>query len=154
MKADKYTLISKIVLWTLMLASVVVFALFFLVGDEKVLEVSAEMRENMAGDLTYPAMTDILIFTCYGIFALALVVTVVLGIVSFAKRVAEDAKSAILGLLPVTLVVVLGVLLLVVANTKMDAVLFVQYVLFALCLIAAILGLCDIKIVVGGKKRK
>jgi hypothetical protein len=151
MKADKISLISKIVLIVLMVYTVVTFVLFAFVGDPLVLEVPAEMRENMAGDLTYPMMTNALLLACYLLLGLAMLVLVALGIMSFVRRAIAEPKAAIVGLLPVTLVVVLGVILLVVANTKTDAVILVQYVLFVVCLIASILGLCGIKRGIGKK---
>ena len=145
MKADKFAVISKYVLVVLMLASVSVFALFFFFGEAKVLEVPAEMRENMAGDLTYPAYTDLLLYACYGIFALALAVTVILGFVSFVKRIVQDPKDAILGLLPMVLVCVLTVVAKVLSGSNVDAILVIQYMLFAICLVASLIGLCNIK---------
>jgi hypothetical protein len=150
MKADKYALISKYVLVALMLASVAVFALFFF-GEAKVLEVPAEMRENMAGDLTYPAYTDLLLYACYGIFVLALAVTVILGLVSFAKRIVQDPKDTIQGMLPMALVCVLTVVAIAISASNVDAILVIQYMLFAICLFASLIGLCNIKRNIGKK---
>ena len=151
MKADKYALISKYVLVALMLASVAVFALFFFFGEAKVLEVPAEMRENMAGDLTYPAYTDLLLYACYGIFVLALAVTVILGLVSFAKRIVQDPKDTIQGMLPMALVCVLTIVAIAVSASNVDAILVIQYMLFAICLFASLIGLCNIKRNIGKK---
>ncbi len=160
MKADLCTKVSKISFYVTMAVSLVIIALFFCVGFG-----NTETINN--NDMRAPQFTDALIYWIYALTALAIVLVVGFGLVSFGKNFKDSPIGAIKGLLGVLLLVALfGVAYAfsssdpIFVNGKQladsdgnpiaassyiltDVVIYVQYALFAVCALATLFGLTN-----------
>lgn len=87
-----YNLISKVILWVLLLFGIFATAVFFLGGNQ------AEGYE-VAGDmLAVPNFTNLFIGTNYAYFFLVLLATLVFVVVGFARKFQQNRKSALFSL--------------------------------------------------------
>ena len=160
MKADLCTKVSKISFYVTMAVSLVIIALFFCVGFG-----NTETINN--NDMRAPQFTDALIYWIYALTALAIVLVVGFGLVSFGKNFKDSPIGAIKGLLGVLLLVALfGVAYAfsssdpIFVNGKQladsdgnpiaassyiltDVVIYVQYALLAVCALATLFGLTN-----------
>ena len=141
MKAELYSNISKYVLYAFAAIISVVFALFFLAGDPLILEQTSEATGEVT-ELSYPQFMEPSLFLCYAMCAIALLLVVVFEVVANVKRLAnrtsvEDAEEKANRTLELAKriafisLAVVAVVLYVVTSSKLDFVLYLQYVLFA-----------------------
>src|SRR5690554_5325569 len=83
---------SRITLLIGVLISIIVLALFFLGGE-------AAASDKIAADMTQPKFTDALLYWCYILLAITVVVLIAFAIFDFAKKLKETPKKALGGLL-------------------------------------------------------
>lgn len=160
MKADLCSKVSKISFYVTMAVSLVIIALFFCVGFGN----SETINNN---DMRAPQFTDALIYWIYALTALAIVLVVGFGLVSFGKNFKDSPIGAIKGLLGVLLLVVLFGIAYALSSSDpifvngkqladsdgnpiaassyilTDVVIYVQYALFAVCALATLFGLTN-----------
>ena len=160
MKADLCSKVSKISFYVTMAVSLVIIALFFCVGFG-----NTETINN--NDMRAPQFTDALIYWIYALTALAIVLVVGFGLVSFGKNFKDSPIGAIKGLLGVLLLVVLFGIAYALSSSDpifvngkqladsdgnpiaassyilTDVVIYVQYALFAVCALATLFGLTN-----------
>ena len=160
MKADLCSKVSKISFYVTMAVSLVIIALFFCVGFGNI-----ETINN--NDMRAPQFTDALIYWIYALTALAIVLVVGFGLVSFGKNFKDSPIGAIKGLLGVLLLVVLFGIAYALSSSDpifvngkqladsdgnpiaassyilTDVVIYVQYALFAVCALATLFGLTN-----------
>jgi hypothetical protein len=154
---DKYKLIPKIALWTLLALGIVFIAMFFLGGSSGSLEV--------AGDyLDIPRFSDAFLIWNYVLFGLVVLITLGVVIVEFCKNLKYDRKKAF-----TTLGIVLGFIVLACVCWFLgspekiniigyegtdnvgfwaqlsDAVIYACYILFGATLVALIWGVIHTK---------
>lgn len=85
-KTSKTTLLVGVVV------SLVVLALFFLGGE-------APASQKIAADMAQPRYTDLLLYWCYVLLAITIVVLIAFAIFDFARQLKESPKKALGGLL-------------------------------------------------------
>ncbi len=141
MKAELYSNISKYVLYVFAAIILVVFALFFFAGDPLVLEQTSEATGEVT-ELPYPQFMEPSLFLCYAMCAIALLLVVVFESVAAVKKVADRSRvenaeekanrtlDMVTRIAFISIVVVTIVLYFVIPS-KLDFVLYLQYVLFA-----------------------
>ena len=161
MKADSCSRISKPMFYVMMAVTLVIIGLFFFVGFGN--------TETLNGnDLLSPMFTDALLYWIYILTGLAVILVLVFGIVSFAKKLKDSPKEAVKSLMGVVVLVALFVVAYllssgdaIVVNGKplvdgdnnpiaassyvlTDVLLYVQYVLLGACVLATLVGLLNI----------
>ena len=141
MKAELYSNISKYVLYVFAAIILVVFALFFFAGDPLVLEQTSEATGEVT-ELSYPQYMEPSLYLCYAMCAIALLLVVVFESVAAVKKVADRSRvekaeekanrtlDMVTRIAFISIVVVTIVLYFVIPS-KLDFVLYLQYVLFA-----------------------
>ena len=141
MKAELYSNISKYVLYVFAAIILVVFALFFFAGDPLVLEQTSEATGEVT-ELSYPQFMEPSLYLCYAMCAIALLLVVVFESVAAVKKVADRSRvenaeekanrtlDMVTRIAFISIVVVTIVLYFVIPS-KLDFVLYLQYVLFA-----------------------
>ena len=139
MKADLYSKISKFSLWGFAILILVVFAFFFFVGDPLILEQVSEATGEVT-EVPYPAYTELTLYLCYAMFFMALFLVGVFETVAFVRNLIYNPMGMLKKVIPVVLVAVAAFGLYCVSPSKLDFVLYLQYVLFGL---AALFMLCS-----------
>ncbi len=141
MKAELYSNISKYVLYVFAAIILVVFALFFFAGDPLVLEQTSEATGEVT-ELSYPQFMEPSLYLCYAMCAITLLLVVVFESVAAVKKVADRSRvenaeekanrtlDMVTRIAFISIVVVTIVLYFVIPS-KLDFVLYLQYVLFA-----------------------
>ena len=161
MNADICSKVSRIAFYIAMAVSVALIVLFFGVGFNDI-----ETINN--NDMRSPQFTDALLYWIYALTAIAVVLVLGFGIVSFGKNFKESPVGALKGLMGVLLLVVLfGVAYLhasdapIYVNGKQladsdgnpiaassyiltDVLIYVQYALGAACALATAFSLLNI----------
>lgn len=169
MKADMCSKVSKIAFYIAMAVSVVLIALFFLVGFN-------EMETINNNDLRSPQFTDALLYWIYALTVLAVVLVLIFSVISFAKNFKESPLGAIKGLAGILLLVLLFVVSYFLASETpiyvngkplgdsdgnpitastyvlTDVLIYVQYMLLAACVAATLFAMLGIS--KGIKSRK
>ena len=149
MKAELYSKISKYVLYAFAAIILVVFALFFFVGEPLVLEQTSEAGE--VTQLPYPKFMEPSLYLCYAMCLITLLLVVVFETAAIVNKmvgkkgyVDEDAKAnSVLDMVKKVTFIALAVVIVVlyfVTPSKLDFVLYLQYVLFtvsALCMLGS-----------------
>ena len=141
MKAELYSNISKYVLYVFAAIILVVFALFFFAGDPLVLEQTSEATGEVT-ELSYPQFMEPSLYLCYAMCAITLLLVVVFESVAAVKKVAdrsrvENAEEKANRTLDMVTriafisIVVVAIVLYFVIPSKLDFVLYLQYVLLA-----------------------
>lgn len=74
------------------LITIIVLALFFLGGE-------AAASDKIAADMTQPKFTDVLLYWCYILLAITVVVLIAFAIFDFARQLKETPKKALGGFL-------------------------------------------------------
>ena len=148
MKADKYSKIASGSLIALFAFILVVVAMFFCLGETQQFVIEGEEAAQMK-PLFYPQYTDALIILCYVMSVLSLFLTFFFGLASFIRNLIDDAKAAIKGMLSVLFFVVACLAFVMFSATWVDAVLYLQYALFSVCVLCAIVGMVGVKRAVG-----
>ncbi len=141
MKADKYTKIASYTLYALFAIILVVVAMFFCVGETQEFVMLGEDGQAQAKPLAYPQHTDALIYLCYALSVLSVVLALVFAVASFVKNLIDDAKAAVKGLVSSLLFVVACVAVFVLSESTVDAIIYLQYILLAVCIVCAIFGM-------------
>lgn len=83
---------SKITLTICIFISILVMGLFYLGGQ-------APVEEMISADLSQPKFTDIMLYWCYVLLFITVVVLVLFAVFSFFKQLKESPKKALGGLL-------------------------------------------------------
>ena len=129
MKRDLYS-ITRWFLYGLLAITVVVFLLFFAVGEPLVLVQESEGTGEVT-ELPYPQYMELSLYLCYAMGAIALLLVAVFETMAIVKQVAFEPKSAIkVGI--AILVVVLVALGFYLAPDKIDYVIYLQYALLGI----------------------
>jgi hypothetical protein len=141
MKAELYSNISKYVLYVFAAIILVVFALFFFAGDPLVLEQTSEATGEVT-ELSYPQFMEPSLYLCYAMCAITLLLVVVFESVAAIKKVTgrsrvenpEEKTNRTLEMvtrIAFISIIVVAIVLYFVIPSKLDFVLYLQYVLFA-----------------------
>jgi amino acid transporter len=81
---------SKITLTICIIISILVMGLFYLGGQ-------APVEEMISADLSQPKFTDIMLYWCYVLLFITVVVLVLFAVFSFFKQLKENPKKALGG---------------------------------------------------------
>jgi ABC-type Fe3+-siderophore transport system permease subunit len=136
MKAEK---ISKYVSYALIAAVMVVLALFFFVGDALVLEQVSEATGEVT-ELKHPAHTDTLIYLCYVMTLVTLLLVLGFELYQAVKNLVYDPKGFGKSLVKISVAAVVVLVVFLIAPSQLDFVLYLQYALFcisALCMLGS-----------------
>ena len=139
MKAELYSKISKYVLYGFAAIILVVFALFFFVGDPLVLEQTSEATGEVT-ELSYPKFMDPSLYLCYAMCIIALLLVLAFESVAVVKGMMNSTQGLMKKVIRIVIVAVAIVVLYLVSPTKLDFVLYLQYALFgiaALCMLGS-----------------
>ena len=129
MKRDLYS-ITRWFLYGLLAITVVVFLLFFAVGEPLVLVQESEGTGEVT-ELPYPQFMELSLYLCYAMGAITLLLVAVFETVAIIKQVAFEPKSAIKIGVAIILVVLIA-LGYFVAPDKIDYVIYLQYALLGI----------------------
>ena len=138
MKAELYSKISKYVLYAFAAIILVVFALFFFVGEPLVLEQTSEAGE--VTELPYPQFMEPSLYLCYAMCLIALLLVLVFESVALVKGLLDSPQGLVKKVVRIVIAVVAIIALYFVSPTKLDFVLYLQYALFgiaALCMLGS-----------------
>ena len=138
MKAELYSKISKYVLYGFAAIILVVFALFFFVGDPLVLEQTSEAGE--VTELPYPKFMEPSLFLCYAMCVIALLLVLAFETTAIVKSMMANKQGLLKKVIRIVLVAVAIIVLYFISPSKLDFVLYLQYVLFgvaALCMLGS-----------------
>jgi len=100
---------SRLTLLVGIAISIIVLGLFFFGGE-------AAAQDKIAADMTQPKFTDILLYWCYTLLAVTIVVLLLFAIVDFAKKLKESPKKALSGLLALVALAVLFIVTYIMAD--------------------------------------
>ena len=129
MKADLYSK-TRWFLYGFLAITVVVFLLFFAVGEPLVLVQESEGTGEVT-ELPYPQYMELSLYLCYAMGAIALLLVAVFETMAIVKQVAFEPKSAIkVGI--AILLVILVALGFYLAPDKIDYVIYLQYALLGI----------------------
>ena len=129
MKADLYSK-TRWFLYGFLVITVVVFLLFFAVGEPLVLVQESEGTGEVT-ELPYPQYMELSLYLCYAMGAIALLLVAVFETMAIVKQVAFEPKSAIkVGI--AILLVILVALGFYLAPDKIDYVIYLQYALLGI----------------------
>ena len=138
MKAELYSKISKYVLYGFAAIILVVFALFFFAGEPLVLEQTSEAGE--VTQLPYPKFMEPSLFLCYAMCVIALLLVLAFETTAIVKGMMASTQGLLKKVIRIVIVVVALIGLYFASPTKLDFVLYLQYVLFgiaALCMLGS-----------------
>ena len=129
MKRDLYS-ITRWFLYGFLAITVVVFLLFFAVGEPLVLVQESEGTGEVT-ELPYPQYMELSLYLCYAMGAIALLLVAVFETMAIVKQIAFEPKSAIkVGI--AILLVILVALGFYLAPDKIDYVIYLQYALLGI----------------------
>ena len=129
MKADLYSK-TRWFLYGFLVITVVVFLLFFAVGEPLVLVQESEGTGEVT-ELPYPQYMELSLYLCYAMGAIALLLVAVFETMAIVKQIAFEPKSAIkVGI--AILLVILVALGFYLAPDKIDYVIYLQYALLGI----------------------
>ena len=138
MKAELYSKISKYVLYAFAAIILVVFALFFFVGEPLVLEQTSEAGE--VTELLYPKFMEPSLYLCYAMCAIAMLLVFAFESAAVVKGAMSSTQGLMKKVIRIVIVAAVIVGLYFVSPTKLDFVLYLQYALFgiaALCMLGS-----------------
>ena len=138
MKADLYSKISKYVLYAFAAIILVVFALFFCVGEPLVLEQTSEAGE--VTELPYPKFMELSLYLCYAMSIITALLVLVFETVAAVKNMMHSTEGLLKKIIRIVVVAAVAVALYFVSPTKLDFVLYLQYVLLgvaSLCMLGS-----------------
>ena len=138
MKAELYSKISKYVLYAFAAIILVVFALFFFVGEPLVLEQTSEAGE--VTQLPYPKFMELSLYLCYAMFIITTLLVLGFEGVAAVKNMMHSTEGLMKKVIRIVVVAVIAIVLYLVSPTKLDFVLYLQYALFgvaALCMLGS-----------------
>ena len=138
MKADLYSKISKYVLYAFAAIILVVFALFFCVGEPLVLEQTSEAGE--VTELPYPKFMELSLYLCYAMSIITALLVLVFETVAAVKNMMYSTEGLLKKVIRIVVVAAIAVVLYFVSPTKLDFVLYLQYALLgvaSLCMLGS-----------------
>ena len=138
MKAELYSKISRYVLYAFAAIILVVFALFFFVGEPLVLEQTSEAGE--VTELPYPKFMELSLYLCYAMFIITTLLVLGFESVAAVKNMMHSTEGLMKKVIRIVVVAVMAIVLYLVSPTKLDFVLYLQYALFgvaALCMLGS-----------------
>ena len=138
MKADLYSKLSKYVLYAFAAIILVVFALFFCVGEPLVLEQTSEAGE--VTELPYPKFMELSLYLCYIMFIITTLLVLGFETTAAVKNMMHNKQGLMKKVIRVAIVAVIAIVLYLVSPTNLDFVLYLQYALFgaaALCMLGS-----------------
>ena len=138
MKAELYSKISRYVLYAFAAIILVVFALFFFVGEPLVLEQTSEAGE--VTELPYPKFMELSLYLCYAMFIITTLLVLGFEGVAAVKNMMHSTEGLMKKVIRIVVVAVIAIVLYLVSPTKLDFVLYLQYVLLgvaALCMLGS-----------------
>lgn len=155
MKAELSSKISSYIFYILMAVTAFVLVMFYCVGYDNMSSVTG------GAFVTDPEYTDLLMYWIYVLMVVGIVLVVVFGFAQFVANIKTDPKGAVKSIGSIAAMVVLFVAAYAVSsdapilinNTLFedkgtlvlaDVCIYVQYVLFSVCLVAAILSLLGV----------
>ena len=131
MKAEKYANLSKYVFYGFSALIIVVFALFFCVGEPLMLEQTSEAT-NETTMLPYPKFTELSLYLCYAMFVVSVLLVIVFETAAAVKNVMYSTKGLGKNLIKAVVIIVAILALYLVSPTNVDFLLYLQYVLFGI----------------------
>ena len=155
MKAELYSKMSSYIFSALMLITAVVLVMFYGIGYDNMSSVTG------GAYVTDPEYTDLLMFWMYALMAIGIVCVAVFGLAQFFANMKANPKGAIKSLGALAAMVVLCVAAYAISSAEpilingtvfedtsilviTDVCIYVQYVLLAISLVAAILSLLGV----------
>ncbi len=155
MKAELYSKMSSYIFSALMLITAVVLVMFYGIGYDNMSSVTG------GAYVTDPEYTDLLMFWMYALMAIGIVCVAVFGLAQFFANMKANPKGAIKSLGALAAMVVLFVAAYAISSAEpilingtvfedtsilviTDVCIYVQYVLLAISLVAAILSLLGV----------
>ena len=114
------------------------FALFFCVGEPLVLEQTSEAGE--VTELPYPKFMEPSLFLCYAMCVIALLLVLAFETTAIVKSMMANKQGLLKKVIRIVLVAVAIIVLYLISPSKLDFVLYLQYVLFgvaALCMLGS-----------------
>ena len=138
MKAELYSKISRYVLYAFAAIILVVFALFFFVGEPLVLELTSEAGE--VTELPYPKFMELSLYLCYAMSIITALLVLVFESVAAMKNMMYSTEGLLKKIIRIVVVAAIAVVLYFVSPTKLDFVLYLQYVLLgvaSLCMLGS-----------------
>ena len=138
MKAELYSKISRYVLYAFAAIILVVFALFFFVGEPLVLEQTSEAGE--VTELPYPKFMELSLYLCYAMSIITALLVLVFETVAAVKNMMHSTEGLLKKIIRIVVVAAVAVALYFVSPTKLDFVLYLQYVLLgvaSLCMLGS-----------------
>ena len=131
MKSDLYSKISSYVLYCFAALILVVFALFFGVGEPLILEQASEATGEVT-ELPYPAYTELSLYLCYAMLSIALLLVLVFEMIAGFNAAKYNPKAAMKKTLYAVVIAVVVLGLFFVSPSMLDFVLYLQYALFGI----------------------
>lgn len=155
MKAELYSKMSSYIFSALMLITAVVLVMFYGIGYDNMSSVTG------GAYVTDPEYTDLLMFWMYALMAIGIVCVAVFGLAQFFANMKANPKGAIKSLGALAAMLVLFVAAYAISSAEpilingtvfedtsilviTDVCIYVQYVLLAISLVAAILSLLGV----------
>ena len=153
----RYYKISYLVFYILMAISAIIFAMFVFVGFDH-----TTMLPNGTAPISYPQVTDLLIYWMYALTIICILCAVAAAVFQFVEGMKHNAGKTLRSLLGVVLIIALVVVSYLLASDaplKMgdgslfdnkfdlvlsDVALFTQYVLVGVAIICAIVSLTGV----------
>ena len=129
MKAEKYANLSKYVLYGFSALILVVFILFFCVGEPLELEQTSEAT-NETTMLPYPRFTELSLYLCYAMFVVAVLLVAVFETIATVKGVMYSTKGLVKKIIKIVAILAAVLVLYFVSPTTVDFLLYLQYALF------------------------
>ena len=99
-------IISKSVFYALMVAILAAFAAGMFMGPTEVYEMVSDKGE-VTGSVEYPGNISIVLYLCYAMVAITLLLVLVFGMVSFVRQLMKNPLDAVKGLIGILLLAVL-----------------------------------------------
>ena len=137
MKADSYAKISKYVFYGLSAVILVVFLMFFCVGDPLVLEQVSEAT-NEVTEIKYPQFTELSLFLCYFMVVVALLLVLVFEGIAMVKSVMYSTEGLTKKIIRFVAIVAAVIVLFFVSPSEIDFLIYLQYVLLAISMLLMI----------------
>lgn len=145
MKADSYAKISKYVFYGLSAVILVVFLMFFCVGDPLVLEQVSEAT-NEVTEIEYPQFTELSLILCYFMVVVALLLVLVFEGIAMVKSVMYSTEGLTKKIIRFVAIVAAVIVLFFVSPSEIDFLIYLQYVLLAISMLLMIGSLLISKI--------
>ncbi len=134
MKADSYAKISKYVLYGFSAVILVVFFMFFCMGDTLFLEQTSEAT-NETTEIPYPQFTELSLYLCYLMLFVALLLVVVFETAAMVKSMMYSTEGLAKKILRVVLILAAVLVIYFMSPTDIDFLLYLQYALLGISML-------------------